>query len=210
MAKNVRKSLRISLACLALSLPTAIGQSATYDELLDGDLSDAPASPTPWLLESGVNVLSGRAGKNATQGTIDFDLATFTVPAGRQLDSITVTSYLNEDEFAIAFFALQAGTPWDDNVGDLINGHALMGWAHIDSSMTGIDLLAEFQANANAPIFAIPLPAGAYTMLIQDIDTEFDYSLSFNASAVPEPASAAMAALGVILALRRRHAARRR
>jgi hypothetical protein len=161
-----------------------------------GDLSGVPASPTPWTLEAGPNLLAGSAGVNATLAAVDYDLIAFEVPAGHQLQSIDVTAYEGEDPFALAFFGLQAGSPWLDGVG-FIGGESLMGWAHIDSSMTGVDLLQEIRSHANDPVFGVPLGSGVYTMLIQDIDTMFDYALTFNVSTVPEPSSMALTAVGL-------------
>lgn len=46
-----------------------------------------------------------------------------------------------------------------------------------------------------------PLESGVYTLEMQDIDTPFTYSFTFNVSAaVPEPAAAVLAALVGVLA----------
>jgi hypothetical protein len=65
--------------------------------------------------------------------------------------------------------------------------------------MVDVDLLYAIQDHANDPPFAIPLGSGAYTMLIQDVDTSFDYTLTFYAaSTVPEPSTAALLAVGAV------------
>ena len=186
----------LALAVVALGCSAAAARAAAYTESIDGDLSGVAAAPTPWALGSGANVLTGTAGANFNTGANDFDLVAFTVPAGLQLDSIVATNYQNIDPFALAFFGLQAGTPWLDGFGFSISGNFLMGWAHVDSTMQGVDMLAKIQDHANDPPFAIPLASGTYTMLIQDIDTSFDYTLTFHASAVPEPSAAALLAIG--------------
>ena len=114
-----------------------------------------------------------------------------------RLDSILVTNYENVGAFAAAFFGLQAGTPWLDGLGYGVGGNFLMGWSHIDESMEEGDLLHMIQDHANEP-FGIPLGSGAYTMLIQDVDTTFDYTLTFQVAPVPEPSSAALLAVGVV------------
>jgi hypothetical protein len=193
----------LALAVVALGCSAVAARAAAYTESINGDLSGVAAAPTPWVLELGANPLTGTAGANFNTGANDYDLVAFTIPAGRRLDSILVTNYQNVDPFALAFFGLQAGTPWLDGFGFEIGGNFLMGWAHIDSTMEDVDLLYKIQDHANDPPFAIPLASGTYTMLIQDIDTSFDYTLTFNVSQVPEPASAALLAIGGAWLLRR-------
>jgi hypothetical protein len=180
-----------------------VARAAAYTESINGDLSGVAAAPTLWTLELGANPLTGTAGANFNTGVNDFDLVAFTVPAGLRLDSILVTNYQNVDPFALAFVGLQAGTPWLDGFGFNIGGNYLMGWAHVDSTMEDVDLLYKIQDHANDPPFAIPLASGTYTMLIQDIDTSFDYTLTFHASAVPEPSAAALLAIGGLWLVRR-------
>lgn len=186
----------LALAVVALGCSAAVASAAAYTESIQGDLSGVAASPTPWALSLGANPLTGTAGTNLNTGSNDYDLVAFTVPAGLRLDSILVTNYENVDPFALAFFALQAGTPWLDGFGFDIGGNFLMGWSHIDRSMEDVDLLYKIQEHANEPPFDIPLGSGAYTLLIQDIDTTFDYTLTFHVAAVPEPSAAALLAIG--------------
>lgn len=174
------------VALLAWAAGNVAGAS-DYDESILGDLSGTPAAPTPWSLEAGANALIGSAGTNAAAGIADFDLVSFEVPAGHRLDSITLISYANPDIFAMSFTGLQAGTPWLDSVGFDIAGYWLMGWTHIQTPMAGVDLLPLIQQHANDPAFTIPLPAGVYTMLFEDVDTIISYAVRYNVSAVPEP-----------------------
>ena len=123
----------------------------------------------------------------------------------RRLYGYLANSPVQLDAFAQSFFGLQPGSPWLDGLGFDINGAWLMGWAHVQTHMAGFDLLAMIQDHANEPAFDIPVPAGVYTMLIEDVDTTITYSLLFNVSAVPEPASAALLATAAIgfVAMRR-------
>jgi hypothetical protein len=189
----------LALAVVALGNSAVVARAAAYTESIQGDLSGVAAAPTPWVLELGANPLTGTAGVNLNTGANDYDLVAFTVPTGLRLDSILVTNYQNANPFALAFFGLQAGTPWLDGFGFNIGGNFLMGWSHLDSTMVDVDLLYAIQDHANDPPFAIPLGSGAYTMLIQDVDTTFDYTLTFyTASAVPEPSTAALLAVGAV------------
>jgi hypothetical protein len=199
MRQSVCLGRALALAVVALGCSAAIARAAAYTESINGDLSGVAAAPTPWTLELGANPLTGTAGVNVNAGAIDYDLVAFTVPAGLRLDSILVTNYQNIDPFALAFFGLQAGTPWLDGFGFNVGGNFLMGWSHLDSTMVDVDLLYEIQDHANDPPFAIPLGSGTYTMLIQDVDTSFDYTLTFYAaSTVPEPSTAALLAVGAV------------
>jgi hypothetical protein len=79
----------------------------------------------------------------------------------------------------------------------------------VQSTYVGSDLLPRIHENAPPPEFTMPLASGVYTMLIEDIDTPFNYSLQFNVSAVPEPSSLAIGGVACagLAALRRRYAA---
>jgi hypothetical protein len=191
------------LVGLLIALFASSGAAAIFDEAVLGDLSGIPASPTPWALSAGSNRLSGVAGTDSA-GMTDFDLVALEIPAGHQLDSITIISYSNPDVFAMSFFGLQPGSPWLDGLGFDINGAWLMGWAHVQTHMAGFDLLTMIQDHANEPAFDIPVPAGVYTMLIEDVDTIISYSLQFNVSAVPEPTTAALLSTAIAMVVRRR------
>lgn len=199
----------LAIAFLAWSMATKVAISATFDETVHGDLSGMPASPTPWVLETGPNALIGTAGVNAVTGIADFDLVAIEIPAGRRLDAITLVSYENPDIFAMSFVGLQAGSPWRDGLGFDIAGYSLMGWTHIQTPMAGVDLLPLIQSHANPPEFTLPLPSGIYTMLLEDVDTMIGYSLLYHVSAVPEPGSAGLILVGAIMLGRRKRRTRK-
>lgn len=208
MRQTACSACALTLVVVAWGCPPLAARAAAYTESIHGDLSGVAAAPTPWALELGANPLTGTAGANFNTGVSDYDLVAFTIPAGLRLDSILVTNYQNVDPFALAFVGMQAGTPWLDGFGFEIGGNFLMGWAHVDSTMEDVDLLHEIQDHASDPPFAIPLASGTYTMLLQDIDTSFDYTLTFRTSPAPEPASAALLAIGGAWCFRRRSGAK--
>jgi hypothetical protein len=205
------RAAAIGFSALFTCLAASFAMAANYHEAVDGDLSSVAVSPTAWNLTAGANTITGSAGTNHAAGTVDYDLLAFTVPAGHQLDSITILSYSNESEFGASFFGLQADSPWYDGFGWNIGGYWLMGYAHVQASNVGTDLLPRIHENAPPPEFTIPLASGVYTMLIEDIDTPFNYSLQFNVSAasVPEPSSLAIGCVACagLAAFRRRYAA---
>jgi hypothetical protein len=195
MRLDTPRMIACRLSILAIGCGLQVAHSATFDESVHGDLGSVAQSPTPWTLESGANPLTGTAGGDFFAGTSDYDLVSFTVPQAGRLDSIIVANYENVDEFSMSFLGLQAGSPWLDNLGWDIQGSWLLGWTHLQSSMEGVDVLEEIWSNSALP-FQLPLPSGVYTLLIEDVDTEMSYSLIFNVSAVPEPATVGLLALG--------------
>jgi hypothetical protein len=198
MRLKICRGSAIAIAWLAWCAAINVASASNYDEAILGDLSGIAASPTPWELEAGANALIGGAGTNALAGTADFDLVSIEIPAGHQLDSITLVSYSNPDVFAMSFVGLQAGSPWLDSFGFDIAGYWLMGWTHIQTPMAGVDLLPLIQSHANPPEFSLPLSSGVYTMLIEDVDTTISYSLLYNVSAVPESAGAATITMALV------------
>lgn len=209
---RLARVLTLSAACFLMFL--TMSQAATYDEAVDGDLSDIPASPTPWLLDLGANRLTGSAYSIIVEiepgvpqhVESDYDLVSFTIPAGLHLDSIIVDSYVNVDQVAQSFVALQEGSPWQWGFGwDLANA-ILMGHTHLQSYMPVEKTNILMDIHNVYESFELPLPSGIYTMLLEDIDSHFTYSLIFNVSAaVPEPSSALLSGFGLaLLAVRRR------
>lgn len=174
-------SLLLALAILAGNSSEAV-RGAAYDESILGDLSGVPASPTPWTLTVGSNVLTGTAGFT---GPFDVDIVSFTIPTGMQLDAIAINSFHND--FGLSFFGLQPGTPWMNGVGGQVTEGPLVGYALIDNEGGVTNLLSEMQKIAAPPKFEIPLPAGVYTLEMQDLDTGFAYTFDFQTSLAGAP-----------------------
>ncbi len=167
----------------AIALPPKDVAAADYSEATDGDLSDVPATPTLWTLSAGANALTGSAG--TTGLTFDYDILSFTIPEGHQLDSITINNWVDD---SAAFVGLQAGTPWLDGVGSAMQGNNLLSYVLVGYGSFPPDLLAAWRAGSgNPPTFDVPLASGVYTMEMQDIDTPFSYALTFNVSAINGP-----------------------
>ena len=202
---RVSRSVVIAALCaLAVGGSVQRVSAGSYNESIDGDLSGTPATPTAWTLDVGANVLTGRAGLVAGTFDYDYDIVAVTIPAGRQLDSIELTNYENVDPFGFGFIGMQAGSPWLDIVGPGVSGMFLMGYTHIEPVLEGGDVLNKMQEHSGEPPFTIPLGPGTYSLLIQDIEMAYDYTMTFNVSGVPEPSSAALLAIGVTAACRRR------
>lgn len=198
------RACAVAVAVAACFVSASVVHAANYHESVFGDISSDPAAPMAWLLEPGANAISGTAGGNFFEDESDYDLVSFTVPAGYQVDSVDIDAYTNIDEFSQSFLGLQGGAPWLDAVGWDIQGTWLLAWMHLENTSPGADALLKLLENQIADDFVVPLPSGVYTMLIEDVDTVMTYGLTFNVSAVPEPMGAVLAAVGVVGLLRRR------
>ena len=187
MKRDLRVSLLALVGVLSVICPTNV-LAVNYNEGINGDLSGNPALPTS-LGTLGV----GANGLIATFGASDFDLFTFTIGPGHQLDSITLNSYGGG---GLSFTGIQSGSAWTAGLGGLVNPAGLLGWSHISGAMVGTDFLDDIGLGAGAIGFTPPLLAGTYTMEIQDTGGAVPASMTFNV--VPEPSSLVLAALGVI------------
>src|SRR5687768_7630316 len=96
----VRWLATVALLCLAM----ARGNASTYDETVNGDLTGARQSPTPFNLSLGSNDLL------ATTGDGDQDILTIDVPAGHVLSQLFLRSFTALDFDNLAFVGLQTGS----------------------------------------------------------------------------------------------------
>lgn len=180
---------------LALVLSNPATATTVWDESVNGDLSNNPLAPTTLTLAPGSNDVVGQAGGPPGPGALapfDQDFFTFTIPAGYELRSLTAVSvdlFTPGDMFA--FIGIQNGAQITHSVSPPSfggNASGLLGWLHVQSSDQGANILpAMGAAGDGATGFTGPLPAGQYSVWVQD-DLPFSYDYSFQVG-VPEPST---------------------
>ena len=180
---------------LAVGLSAAHAQTA-WDETVSGDFSNAGLSPTSVSLQLGSNLVKGATGRIA--GVVDRDYFSFTLPAGWQLDTLTVlpgTGFAGSSP--VGFMGVQAGPQVTVNpTGGSATG--LLGWLHYSENDVGTDILGLLGIGFGASGFVTPLPAGTYSFWVQDTATgSAPYNFDFSVSAVPEASSAGLLLAGL-------------
>ena len=191
----LRPSARV-LLCACLVLGAHVANAATaWNEAVSGDLANAGASPTAVNFGLGSNIIIGTTGR--TSGVVDRDYLRFTLPAGWQLDTLTVVSATAVGTSALSFIAVQAGPHVTVSpTGGSASGR--LGYAHSGENDVGTDILQIMGFGPGATGFSGALPAGSYSFWIQDTGTGVaSYNLNFGVSAVPEPSAALMLLAGV-------------
>lgn len=179
---------------MVLLIGTTKAYAASYNEVVDGDLSDNPTNPTSLLLDVGSNLLTGTMGSLAT----DVDFLNIIIPTGHTLDALFLEAFTGDD---ISFLGMQSGITWTEGIGGAINASNLLGWSHLVGSQVGTDILDDIGIGSGAQGFLPPLPSGNYTFLLQEISVPVDYSLDFKVSSqstpIPEPST--LLHLGTVL-----------
>src|SRR5215813_11051116 len=94
MMSLFRAALTALLAAASLATSTTPSAAVVlWNEAVNGDLSNAQGAPTALVLATGTNSIVG-----TVDGDTDLqDFVSLTVPAGKTLNSITLTSYTSLD-----------------------------------------------------------------------------------------------------------------
>lgn len=169
------------LGLLALAA-TPLHAATGWIESIDGDLSNDGLAPTAVTLALGANPIAGTTGNPGTG--VDRDFFTFSVPAGLQWSGLMV----KPDTFvsgSVSFIAFQTGSQ--------IVGNSVQGFSHYGPETVGTNLLPALLGDAQAT-----LSGGPYTVWIQETGGTVQYSFDFILTAVPEPASLALFAVGAL------------
>jgi PEP-CTERM motif len=197
----------LSVALLAAGLATGAQAATAWNEAVSGDLANLGATPTAVTFGPGSNLISGTTGRGGN-GIIDRDYFTFTIAPGFQLETLTVlpgTTFLGGA--GASFIGMQTGPVMTVDP-DSGSATGLLGWWLYNENDINHDILQQMGASFGAVGYSGPLPAGSYTVWVQETATgSVSYNFDFAVTQVPEPASALMLLAGVAglaLSLRRR------
>lgn len=190
-------------ACVVVcALSAAAGAQVVWDEGVSGDASNDPLAPSnAGVLVLGSNVFTGAILNDSTGDTRDY--ITFVVPAGLSISQLILQTFSPDNT---------AWTHFDDGATSVIpspqTAASLLAGAHLPSGVPdGTDIFANYQTGSPnllaGPGFSGPIPAGTYTFLVQQTSgINQSYALDF--VVVPAPAFASFAAIGGLIAARRR------
>jgi hypothetical protein len=177
------------VAVLLLAAPLA--RASSWDESgAQGDLSNNRLAPSSLDLTPGDNTVSG----SVIAGDVDY--LTIVVPAGFTLSQINLVSFTSVDD--LAFIGIQAGSTFTQPpTGTDVT--QLLGWAHFGPTapVPYFDIIG---TGTGAIGFSAPLPAGPYTLWIQQTSAQtvgYGWDFVVTGGSVPEPGSAALTLLGV-------------
>jgi len=184
-------SLLKTLVISALTMGAAGAHAATaWNEASQGDLSNDGLSPTPLVMAAGSNQVLGTTG-NSGQGT-DRDYFKFTVPVGVKLTAINLLPNTSVSG-AVSFIGMQLGpqltvTPTGGGAGLLI------AQGHYGNDQIGTNLLPTIELGSTDP-----LPAGTYSVWVQDTGGPASYGFDFVLSPVAAAATPALPGWGLLL-----------
>ena len=181
---------------LLLALSAGVASSAlaasTYDEGIDGPLSNDPLAPTVLDFSAGDNFVTGVTLGSGTPPSDGFDVFQFDIEAGETLTSIFLTAY-DPATGGTSGFNFSTGAA-ASQIGAFVIFGPGAGGANV-----GVDFLAN-DLNGGVPGAQ---GAGTYFMEVREFGgPEATWTLNF--VVVPAPASAGVLAMGGLLAVRRR------
>jgi hypothetical protein len=197
------RTLRALAAATGLLLAGTAAQAA-WNEATDGDLSNDGLAPSFLALTAGSNLLTGTTGRTGAGGPVDRDYLHISVPAGHVLQGLWVqpgTTSLGSG----AFLGLMSGSQFTIP-SDTATAAGMLGWTIFGADQIGSDLFDVMSAPSFESIgFSVPLPAGEYSLWIQELAVgTANYGLDFVVAEVPEAPSAlamlgGLALLGAVL-----------
>src|SRR5262249_26452725 len=159
------------------------------NEATVGDFSTDGLHPTSLDFQPGSNQIFGTTGRPTT--VIDRDYITFTVPVGFVWSAV-IELPGTQSGGSLSFFGVQAG-PQVTVDPTAFSAAGLLGWTHYDPSLVNTTLLPAIGTGGlGSDGFTPPLPAGTYSLWIQDFNSgTVSYGFDIQIT-VPEPSSAAL------------------
>lgn len=205
------RSTRAAMQCLlmvpmfvcALNAPV---DAATYTESVDGEIAADRLAPSFLQLDfstsgkvPGSNVITGTVGRNATTRAIDRDYLWVNVPVGYQLAELRVGNQTTVGGSG-SFIGLATGVTMPVP-GNAVDAAGLLGYRVYGVGDRNTDILDDMAVPINGSSgFTRPLPAGDYTLWIQELATgTFTYRFNTVLSPVPEPATASLLVVGLLV-----------
>jgi len=175
-ADVIRRVVAIAACAISVLAASSSVRGASWNEIVHGDLSGDPGSPTPLKLTHPRSAISGAVGDG------DIDIITLEV-----LPYHTVASVFLLDTYtglSQSFAGLQLGATWTAGIGGAINPNLLLGWTHFGPAASGAGVGDDILDNMATPKsgsagFTVPLGPGLYTLYIQDTGGFVDYGLDF-------------------------------
>lgn len=186
------QSLRMGALALLLLQGLQVQANSVWDEAVNGDLSNDGLAPTLLTLALGSNQLAGTVG-NAGLG-VDRDYFSFNVPAGADWTALLVNEG-TQVSGSVSFMAVQAG-PQVTVSPSGAGASALLGFTHYEGADIGNNVLPRLLSIT--PGLGGTLAAGTYSMWVQETGGTAPYNFSLVLTAVPEPATAWLAGIGLL------------
>ncbi|MEZ6318781.1 MAG: hypothetical protein R3B49_08515 [Phycisphaerales bacterium] len=177
-----RLPLVIAPLAIALLLPSAALAGVVWDESIDGDLSNFAAGPTPvGTLSLGSNTLI------ATSGGSDIEYFSITIPDGAIWSELVLVSYDSLDD--IGFIAIEPGPVFTPPPGGT-DVSVFLGYDHFGPAFNDVGKnILKRPGNGNGAIgFDKTLPAGTYSLWVQNQGGTMDYTFDFVLTPAPAPA----------------------
>ena len=185
--------------CVIVAMASFAHAATLYSESASGDISGNRTSPTVRTLGLGSNDVF------ATTSSGDQEYLTLIVPNGMALKNLFLRSDQASSFDQTAFISIANGSPFPFDPAAAGSAAGSLGWAHFSPGLVGQDLFPTMRtSDLGSSGFGAQLPAGTYSVAIQQLGTAVTYQLDFATVAVPEPASFAMVATAALLSLRRR------
>jgi hypothetical protein len=164
----------IGAAVLGIGVASAQATPISYNEATDGDFVIGPGGLlTTLTLDVGTNIVTG-----SSSAFDDQDSFAFVVPVGMQLTGVTLFGFTSNAAIA---FRLGAGSD-------------------LDFAGTFVDVLSvSGVASDSVPGALLPLPGDVYNLSWQTIfdDPTYEFRLTVEQTAVPEPATLSLLGLGL-------------
>lgn len=145
-------------------------QSFDYNENLSGDLANTNGSPTVLAFVGGQNTIT------ATQSTSDVDYFTFTVPVGNELSQLVVEDYISNDD--AGFIGIVNGSTFPTDATNT-NASDLLGGLVYGVANRGNNILADMGALTGAQGFTGALPAGSYSVWLNQTGAASEATFNF-------------------------------